>query len=225
MSARTVHSLSTLTPREFGISTGVGPHVPLQFVGVPAGIAAQAALERALSGVWTDVAFQFANLEAKSKTEVSTDEQARLPKLQETSQEFKVVYTYLGTKPNKHVAIFSAIFSLHIATCSCPLYLTSQLHSQFCLMLVPTLTEAWFRLCAHLTVIDHLSIWRHPKILKYPGETQGSVVGKLNSFLLLLFRRYKPSSKQEHQRYGIFYSSLITLLNHQLMPTKSSMTS
>lgn len=31
--------------------SGVGPHVPLQFVGVSAGIAAQAALERAFSGV------------------------------------------------------------------------------------------------------------------------------------------------------------------------------
>lgn len=40
----------------------VGPHVPLQFVGIPAGIAAQAALEWTLSGVRTDVAFQFANL-------------------------------------------------------------------------------------------------------------------------------------------------------------------
>lgn len=105
MPAHTVHRLSTLTLREYGISTRVGPHVPLQFVGVSAGIAAQAALERALSGVRTDVAFQFANLEAKSKTEVTTDEQARWPKLQETSQEFKVGYIYLGTKPNKHISV------------------------------------------------------------------------------------------------------------------------
>ena len=64
----------------------MGPHVPLQFVGIPAGIAAQAALERTLSSVRTNVAFQFANLEVKSKTEVSTDEQVRLPKVQEISQ-------------------------------------------------------------------------------------------------------------------------------------------
>lgn len=50
----------------------MGPHVPLQFVGVPAGVAAQAALERALAGVGANVAFQFANLEAKSRTDVST---------------------------------------------------------------------------------------------------------------------------------------------------------
>lgn len=173
----------------------MGPHVPLQFVGVPAGIAAQAALERALSGVWTDVAFQFANLEAKSKTEVSTDEQARPPKLQETSQEFKVAYIYSGTKPNKHIAIFSAIFSLHTATCSCPLYLTSQLHSQFCLMLVPTLTEAWFRLCAHLTVIDHLSIWRHPKILNYPGETREALWGSLILFFCFYLEGTNPAQE------------------------------
>lgn len=79
--------------------------MPLQFVGVSAGIAAQAALERALPGVRTDVAFQFANLEAKSKTEVSTDEHTRLPKLQETSQEFKAVYIFLGIKPNKHISV------------------------------------------------------------------------------------------------------------------------
>lgn len=90
--------------------------MPLQFVGVSAGVAAQAALERALPGVRTDVAFQFANLEAKSRTELSTDEQARLPKLQETCQEFKAVYIYLGTKPNKaqnQMSHFSDIFPLH----------------------------------------------------------------------------------------------------------------
>lgn len=40
----------------------VGSHVPLQFVSIPAGIAAQAALERTLPSVRTNVAFQFANL-------------------------------------------------------------------------------------------------------------------------------------------------------------------
>lgn len=94
-----------MTLREQGVGTGVGPHVPLQFVGVSAGIAAQAALERALPGVRTDVAFQFANLEAKGKAEVSTEEQASLPKPQETSQECKAVYIYLGTKPNKHISV------------------------------------------------------------------------------------------------------------------------
>lgn len=79
--------------------------MPLQFVGVSAGVAAQAALERALPGVRTDVAFQFADLETNSRTGVSTDEQARLPKLQETSQEFKAVYIYLGTKPNRHISV------------------------------------------------------------------------------------------------------------------------
>lgn len=110
--------------------------MPLQFVGVSAGIAAQAALERALSGVRTDVAFQFANLEAKSKTEVSTDEQARLPKL----QEFKAVYSYLITKPNRHISVPFLHCTQPLAPC--PLYLSSQLHSQACLILVPTLNEA-----------------------------------------------------------------------------------
>lgn len=78
MLAHIVHSLSTLTLKQTphlkkpGINTRVSPHVPLQFVGIPAGIAAQAALERALSSVRTNVAFQFANLQFKSKTEVST---------------------------------------------------------------------------------------------------------------------------------------------------------
>lgn len=142
-------SLSTLTLREHGISTGVGPHVPLQFVGVSAGIAAQAALERALPSVRADVAFQFANLEAKSKTEVSTDEQARLPKAQETSQPI-----YLGTKPNKHISVpFS-----HCTQPLAPAHSTSPpSFTLSCLMLAPTLNEA-FTLCDHLTVIDHPSI-------------------------------------------------------------------
>lgn len=66
----------------------MGPHVPLQFVSIPAGIAAQAALERTLSSVRTNVAFQFANLKAKNKTEVSIDEQVRLPKVQVKKQIF-----------------------------------------------------------------------------------------------------------------------------------------
>lgn len=82
----------------------MGPHVPLQFVGIPAGVAAQAALEGTLSSVRTNVAFQFANLEVKSKTEVSIDE-VRLSKVQEISQEFKVVYFYLATKTSRHVSI------------------------------------------------------------------------------------------------------------------------
>lgn len=116
--------------------------MPLQFVGVSAGVAAQAALERALPGVRTDVAFQFANLEAKSRTELSTDEQARLPKLQETCQEFKAVYIYLGTKPNKHILVTFS-HRTHLLLPTLPhLPVTSLLHSQSCLMLVPTLTEA-----------------------------------------------------------------------------------
>lgn len=63
-------------------NTRVGSHVPLQFVSIPAGIAAQAALERTLPSVRTNVAFQFANLKAKNKTEVSIDEQVRLPEVQ-----------------------------------------------------------------------------------------------------------------------------------------------
>lgn len=103
----------------------MGPHVPLQFVGIPAGVAAQAALERTLSGVRTNVAFQFANLEVKSETEVSTDEQVRLPKVQETSHELKAAYFYF-------------VFILPLEQASrfrCPFY-TARSHS-----LLPTLAS------------------------------------------------------------------------------------
>lgn len=46
-------------------------HVPLQFVSVPAGVAAQAALEWALSGVRANVTFQLADLKPKNAKRVS----------------------------------------------------------------------------------------------------------------------------------------------------------
>lgn len=49
------------------IFTRVGSHVPLQFVSVPAGVAAQAALEWTLSSVRAYVAFQLADLNSPQK--------------------------------------------------------------------------------------------------------------------------------------------------------------
>lgn len=42
--------------------TRVRPHVPLQLVGISAGVTAQAALERTLSSVGADVPFQLTHL-------------------------------------------------------------------------------------------------------------------------------------------------------------------
>lgn len=46
----------------------MGSHVPLQFVSVPAGVAAQAALEWTLSSVRANVAFQLADLKPQNTT-------------------------------------------------------------------------------------------------------------------------------------------------------------
>lgn len=47
----------------------MGPHVPLQFVSVSAGIAAQAALEWTLPSVRANVAFQLADLKPRMPKE------------------------------------------------------------------------------------------------------------------------------------------------------------